>query len=54
MTKTYDAIVFIGRFQPLHNAHVEIIRKASELADKVIVVVGSANQPRTFKNPFSY
>lgn len=54
MTKTYDAIVFIGRFQPLHNAHVEIIRKAAELADKVIVVVGSANQPRTFKNPFSY
>lgn len=54
MTKTYDAIVYIGRFQPLHNAHVEIIRKAAELADKVIVVVGSANQPRTFKNPFSY
>ena len=54
MTKKYDAIVFIGRFQPLHNAHVEIIRKASELAEKVIIVVGSANQPRTVKNPFSY
>lgn len=54
MTKKYDAIVFIGRFQPLHNAHVEIIRKAAELANKVIIVVGSANQPRTFKNPFSY
>lgn len=54
MTKIYDSIVFIGRFQPLHNAHVEIIRKAKELAEKVIVVVGSANQPRTFKNPFSF
>ena len=54
MTKKYDAIVFIGRFQPLHNAHVEIIRKAGELAEKVIIVVGSANQPRTFKNPFSF
>lgn len=54
MTKKYDAIVFIGRFQPLHNAHVEIIRKAAELAEKIIVVVGSAKQPRTFKNPFSY
>ena len=54
MTKKYDAIVFIGRFQPLHNAHVEIIRKAAELANKVIIVVGSANQPRTFKDPFSY
>lgn len=54
MTKKYDAIVFIGRFQPLHNAHVEIIRRAAELAEKVIIVVGSANQPRTFKNPFTY
>ena len=54
MTRKYDAIVFNGRFQPLHNAHVEIIQKAAELAEKVIVVVGSANQPRTFKNPFSF
>lgn len=54
MYNKYDAIVFIGRFQPLHNAHVEIIKKAAELAEKVIIVVGSANQPRTFKNPFSY
>lgn len=54
MTKKYDAIVFNGRFQPLHNAHVEIIQKAAELAEKVIVVVGSTNQPRTFKNPFSF
>lgn len=54
MTKKFNAIVFIGRFQPLHNAHVEIIRRAAELAEKVIIVVGSANQPRTFKNPFSY
>lgn len=54
MPKKYEAIVFIGRFQPLHNAHVEIIRKAGELAEKVIIVVGSANQPRTFKNPFSF
>ena len=54
MTRKYNAIVFNGRFQPLHNAHVEIIQKAAELAEKVIVVVGSANQPRTFKNPFSF
>lgn len=54
MTKKYDTIVFIGRFQPLHNEHVEIIRKAAELATNVIVIVGSAGQPRTFKNPFSY
>lgn len=53
MTKQYDAIVFIGRFQPFHNAHLEIFKQAAALADKVILVVGSAWQPRTYKNPFT-
>ena len=52
--KKYDAVVFIGRFQPLHNAHLEIIKQAAELANHIIIIVGSANQPRTFKNPFSF
>ena len=53
MTKTYDTIIYIGRFQPLHNAHVKIIKHAAELANRVIVIVGSSFQPRTQKNPFS-
>lgn len=56
--KSFDAIVFIGRFQPFHNAHLEIIKRAEKLieqqqSDKVIVVIGSSDQPRTYKNPFS-
>ena len=54
MTKKYDVIVFIGRFQPFHNAHLEIIKRAMGLAEHTAIIVGSANQPRTFKNPFSY
>lgn len=53
MTKKYDALVLIGRFQPFHNAHLEIVRRATALADRLIVVTGSAAQPRTYKNPFS-
>lgn len=53
MTKKYDTIVYIGRFQPIHNAHVEIIRRAKSLADTVVVIIGSAYQPRTYKNPFT-
>jgi len=53
MTKKYDTLVFIGRFQPIHNAHIEIIRRATELARQVVIIVGSANQPRTYKNPFT-
>jgi bifunctional NMN adenylyltransferase/nudix hydrolase len=53
MAKIYDNIIYIGRFQPLHNAHVKIIEYAATLANRVIVIVGSAFQPRTFKNPFT-
>lgn len=52
-TKKYDALVLIGRFQPFHQAHLEIIKRATVLTDKLIVIIGSAKQPRTFKNPFS-
>jgi bifunctional NMN adenylyltransferase/nudix hydrolase len=52
-TKKYDALVLIGRFQPFHQAHLEIIKRATVLTDKLIVIVGSAKQPRTFKNPFT-
>lgn len=54
MNKEFDTLVYIGRFQPLHNGHLNILRKAAEIANRVIVIIGSANQPRTFKNPFDF
>ena len=52
MSKKYNIAVIIGRFQPVHNAHVEMLRRAGQQADKVVVIVGSAARPRTFKNPW--
>jgi bifunctional NMN adenylyltransferase/nudix hydrolase len=52
MTK-YDTIVYMGRFQPIHNVHAEIIERACSLAKELIIIVGSADQPRTFKNPWT-
>lgn len=53
MSKKYDILVFIGRFQPIHNAHLAIIQQAKLLCNKLIIVTGSAEQPRTYKNPFT-
>lgn len=50
----YDTVVLIGRFEPVHNAHVELIRTAKSMASKVIVIVGSSFLPRTYKNPFTF
>lgn len=46
--------VYIGRFQPLHNGHVQVIKDALETFDRVIILIGSANQRSSFKNPFNY
>jgi bifunctional NMN adenylyltransferase/nudix hydrolase len=54
MSKKYDTLVLIGRFQPFHNAHLEIVKRATALCDKLIIVVGSSRQPRTYKNPFTF
>lgn len=54
MNYKYDYLVFIGRFQPFHIGHEQVIRTALSLAQNVIVLVGSSNQPRTIRNPWKY
>ena len=53
MSKKYDTLVLIGRFQPFHSAHLEIVKRATALCDQLIIITGSAQQPRTYKNPFT-
>lgn len=53
MQKKYKTLVLIGRFQPLHNAHLKIIQQASEIAEQLVIITGSAKQARTYKNPFT-
>lgn len=52
--KKYKVAVVIGRFQPIHNGHLELIDSAYKLADNVICLVGSSYSSRTIKNPFSF
>lgn len=50
-----DIIGYIGRFEPAHKAHIETVERACMIAKKrVIILVGSANQPRTIKNPWTW
>lgn len=52
--KPYDIAVFIGRFQPFHNGHLKVLKKAFEVADRVLVLVGSSNRARDTRNPFTF
>ena len=53
MSKRHDALVFIGRFSPLHLGHEAVIDKAISLGP-VIVLVGSAFGPRNLRNPWTF
>jgi nicotinamide-nucleotide adenylyltransferase len=46
--------LFIGRFQPLHNAHLKDIKDILKKSDKIIIAIGSSNKKNTKDNPFSY
>lgn len=50
----YKVALFIGRFQPFHNGHLYSLNKAFDLADKVIVGIGSSQESGTEKDPFDF
>lgn len=49
----HEFAVFIGRFSPFHLGHYDILKKGLDLAEKVVVVLGSHNRARNIKNPWS-
>ncbi len=49
----YDYLVFIGRFEPFHNGHAAVARHALGKAGKLVFLVGSADTPRTIRNPWT-
>jgi len=46
--------LFIGRFQPFHNAHLEIVRRFVPISEKFIIGVGSSQLHHTKENPFTF
>jgi len=49
-----DFAVFVGRFQPVHCAHLRVIEDALKNADHLILVIGSHRAPRSLKNPWTF
>lgn len=45
--------LFIGRFQPFHNGHLAVIKDLLHEYSHVNIVIGSSQESRTEKNPFS-
>lgn len=46
--------LFIGRFQPFHNAHLLDVKKILKECDEILIAIGSSQEKNTLENPFSY
>jgi bifunctional NMN adenylyltransferase/nudix hydrolase len=53
LKKKYNFAIYIGRFQPFHLGHLHVIKHGLEMADKLIIVIGSHNKPIDWKNPWT-
>lgn len=51
--KPFEYCVFIGRFQPFHNGHYELLKEALSKANTVLIVIGSYKKAPDIDNPFS-
>lgn len=45
--------LYVGRFQPFHNGHLDAIKYALKGVDELVVVIGSAQYSHTSYNPFT-
>lgn len=45
--------LFVGRFQPFHIGHSEVIRRLLKEVDELIIVVGSSQKSHELDNPFT-
>jgi bifunctional NMN adenylyltransferase/nudix hydrolase len=51
--KAFDLLVFIGRFQPFHKGHLTVVHAGLAQAEHLLLLAGSANRPRSLRDPFS-
>lgn len=49
----YRLTVVIGRFQPFHVIHLQLVKRALELGNQTLVILGSAKRAPSIKNPFT-
>lgn len=50
----FDVVAYICRVQIFHKEHERTIRRALEIGEKVVVIIGSAGKARDTRNPFTF
>ena len=45
--------LFVGRFQPFHKGHLEVIKRIVKEVDELVIIVGSSQYSHKLDNPFT-
>ena len=45
--------LLVGRMQPIHDGHMDVIRRILDEVDEVVIGIGSAQLSHTLKDPFT-
>lgn len=53
MYKPYDCGLLVGRFQTFHKGHQSLVEAGLKLCDRMLILVGSAQESGTERNPFN-
>lgn len=51
--KKYKLSLVLGRLNHIHNGHKMLIEKSREVSEKTLILLGSAQEKGTLRNPFS-
>jgi len=51
--KKYFRSLYPGRFQPFHSGHLEAVKHIMRSTSEIIIMIGSALQSHTLRNPFT-
>ena len=52
MEKIFKLGLVLGRFNHIHNGHKQIINASRKVCEKTLILVGSAQESGTLRNPF--
>lgn len=52
MSRPYDSGLLVGRFQTFHKGHESLLEAGLNLCDRMVVLVGSAQESGTLRNPY--
>lgn len=52
LNKKYELSLVLGRFNHIHNGHKMLIDKSIEMSKKTLILLGSAQESKTLRNPF--